>query len=308
MRQDALKAVREEQTVQSVAAEYGVNERNVLRWLADFANGLQNALLAKPIPGPPSNVSAEELSWIASAVRDHNKQQFNFEFGLWTLSLIRHLIKPQFKRELLASSVHRLMKIVGLSAQKPLYKAWQQDPVLVRTWETKTYPAIRARAKRVGATIYFGDESAIRSDYHTGTTWAPQRPDAGGADDWPVLLAEHDLGGQHAGRVTVHATCRLGRREGVRRVPQALDGHCREAGISDCRWSSDPQGKDDQALRRRLGGKLTLFNLPPWSPHLNPDETVWAHVKRNVLRQLVENTEEMKPLTLGALRMHPETP
>jgi hypothetical protein len=26
----------------------------------------------------------------------------------------------------------------------------------------------------VGATIYFADESGIRSDYHTGTTWAPQ--------------------------------------------------------------------------------------------------------------------------------------
>ena len=66
------------------------------------------------------------------------------------------------------------MKILGFSAQKPLYQAWQQDPVLVRTWETETYPTIRAEAKRVGATIYFGDESGIRSDYHTGTTWAPQ--------------------------------------------------------------------------------------------------------------------------------------
>jgi hypothetical protein len=66
------------------------------------------------------------------------------------------------------------MKMLGFSAQKPRYQAWQQDPVLVRTWETETYPAIRAEAKRVGATIYFGDESGVRSDYHTGTTWAPQ--------------------------------------------------------------------------------------------------------------------------------------
>ena len=174
MRQQAVKAVRDGQTVQSVAAAYGVNERSVFRWLADFANGGQNALLAKPIPGRPSKLSAEELSWIANAVRDHNPQQFKFEFGLWTLSLIRHLIKRQFKKELSVSSVHRLMKILGFSAQKPLYQAWQQDPVLVRTWETETYPAIRAEAKRLGATIYFGDESGIRSDYHTGTTWAPQ--------------------------------------------------------------------------------------------------------------------------------------
>jgi transposase len=57
-----------------------------------------------------------------------------------------------------------------------------------------------------------------------------------------------------------------------------------------------------------LGGKLKLFYLPPHSPHLNPDETAWAHVKRKVSRQLVESAEEMKRLALDALRMHPETP
>jgi transposase len=205
MRQQAVKAVRDGQTVQSVAAAYGVNERSVFRWLADFANGGQNALLAKPIPGRPSKLSAEELSWIANAVRDHNPQQFKFEFGLWTLSLIRHLIKRQFKKELSVSSVHRLMKILGFSAQKPLYQAWQQDPVLVRTWETETYPAIRAEAKRLGATIYFwrrvGHPLGLPHRHDLGAT----RPDAGGAGDGPALLAEHDLGRRHAGRISVHA-------------------------------------------------------------------------------------------------------
>ena len=51
-----------------------------------------------------------------------------------------------------------------------------------------------------------------------------------------------------------------------------------------------------------LDGKLKLFYLPPYSPHLNPDETVWAHVKRKVARQLVESAEEMKRSALGALR------
>ena len=40
-------------------------------------------------------------------------------------------------------------------------------------WKTEEFPAIRAQAKDEGATIYFGDEAGIRSDYHAGTTWAP---------------------------------------------------------------------------------------------------------------------------------------
>ena len=50
------------------------------------------------------------------------------------------------------------------------------------------------------------------------------------------------------------------------------------------------------------GGQLQLFILPPYSPQLNPDEQVWAHVKRRVSSQFVESKDEMKRLALGALR------
>ena len=49
-------------------------------------------------------------------------------------------------------------------------------------------------------------------------------------------------------------------------------------------------------------GRLQLFFLPPYSPHLNPDEQVWAHVKREVSRRGVDSLEEMKRLALSALR------
>ena len=57
MRMQAIKAVRAGQTVASVSAAYGLNERTVFRWLAKFASGGENALLAKPIPGRPPKVS-----------------------------------------------------------------------------------------------------------------------------------------------------------------------------------------------------------------------------------------------------------
>ena len=173
MRQQAVKAIREGQDVASVAAAYGVNVRSVFRWLADFANGGQNALLSKPIPGRPPKVSVEEMRWLAKAVKDNTPQQFKFVFGLWTLTLVGALIEREFGKKLSLASVSRIMKILGFSAQMPLYQAWQHDATLVRTWEAETYPAIRAEARAVGATIYFADESGIRSDYHTGTTWAP---------------------------------------------------------------------------------------------------------------------------------------
>ncbi len=49
-------------------------------------------------------------------------------------------------------------------------------------------------------------------------------------------------------------------------------------------------------------GRLKLFYLPPYSPHQNPDEQVWAHVKRSVSRRLVQSKDDMKRLAIGALR------
>ncbi|MDD2767586.1 MAG: IS630 family transposase, partial [Methylococcus sp.] len=39
-----------------------------------------------------------------------------------------------------------------------------------------------------------------------------------------------------------------------------------------------------------------------YSPHLNPDEQVWAQVKRRVSKRLVQSKDDMKRLALGALR------
>lgn len=302
MRQQAIKAVREGQPVASVAAAFGLNVTTVFRWLAKFAEGGQNALLAKPIPGRPPKVTAEEMRWIAQAVKDNTPQQFKFEFGLWTLSLLRELINREFGKSLSLESVRRVMKLLGFSTQKPLYQAWQQDPVLVKQWETETYPAIKAEAHAAGATVYFADEAGIRSDYHTGTTWAPvgQTPVVtvtGRRFSFNMISAVSPRGDVrfmiHEGSVTAPVFKEFLKRlmiGATKPIYVVVDGHS----IHKAKLVKDYV--DTQK------GNLKLFYLPPYSPHLNPDEQVWAHVKRQVSKQFVQDKDDMKKLAIGALR------
>jgi transposase len=172
----------------------------------------------------------------------------------------------------------------------------------VHTWETETYPAIRTEAKQVGATIYFGDESGIRSDYHTGTTWAPQGQtpvvQATGRRFSLNMISAISAQGEfrfmlHEGSVDAKVFIEFLKRLMInanKPVFLIVDGH------------PIHKAKIVKSYVEGLDGKLKLFYLPPYSPHLNPDETVWAHVKRKVSRQLVESAEEMKRLALGALR------
>jgi hypothetical protein len=42
----------------------------------------------------------------------------------------------------------------------------------VKKFLHEEYPEIKGLASDCGAKIYWGDEASIRSDYHSGTTWA----------------------------------------------------------------------------------------------------------------------------------------
>jgi transposase len=302
MRQQAVKAVMSGQSATNVAAAMGVNVRTLFRWLSDFACGGQNALLAKSIPGRPPKVTSEELRWIAETVRDKSPWQMKLEFGLWTLSLIGEVIYRQFGKRLTKPSVGRIMRILGFTPQKPLYRAWQQDPILVEKWQAEDFPALKAEAKQAGAVIYFADEAGVRSDFHVGTTWAPR-------GETPIVKATGRRFGLnmisavsargdfrfmvHEGSVTAQVF-----REFLRRLMQGakqpiilvVDGHpVHKAKLI----------KDYVALQ---AGKLKLVLLPPYSPQLNPDEQVWGYIKPRVAKQIPENKVELKAFVIAALR------
>ena len=199
------------------------------------------------------------------------------------------------------------MKLLGFTAQKPLYQAWQQDPVLVRQWEAETYPAIKAEAA-AGATIYFADESGIRSDCHTGTTWAPcgETPVVevtGRRFSLNMISAVSPRGDFrfmiHEGTVTAPVFKNFLQRLMVgatRPVFMVADGH------------PVHKSKRVKTYVEGLNEQLKLFFLPPYAPHLNPDEQVWAHVKRQVSKRFVQDKDNMKRLAIGALRRTQKLP
>jgi len=57
-----------------------------------------------------------------------------------------------------------------------------------------------------------------------------------------------------------------------------------------------------------LAGKLKIYYLPPYSPQLNPDEQVCAHVKREVAKKFVQSKVELKVRINNALNRLKLTP
>lgn len=302
MRRDAVKRVESGESPEAVASGLGINRRTMYRWLEAYHYGGNAALAAKPIPGAPPKLDARQMDELARMIRHDTPLQYKFEFALWTLALIRELIKRHFGVSLSEVSVGRLMKRLGFTAQRPLYRAWQQDPVLVEQWREHEYPKIAARARREGALVMFADESGIRSDHHAGTTWAPvgQTPvvTATGARYGLNMLSAISAQGHLRfmtveGRVNAEVFRRFLQRliTGMqRKIFLVVDGHPAH------------KAKLVQQFARDNADRLELFFLPPYSPALNPDELVWGHVKARVAKATVQTKDELKRMVDRALR------
>src|SRR4051795_2382359 len=154
-------------------AALGLHRRTIYPWLATERTEGREALRAKPVPGRPRKLAEEQLGELAGLIAESDPRDHGFAVALWTREVVRQLIAARFGVQLTVASVGRTLHSLGFSAQRPLYRAEQADPVAVARWKEVEYPKIAAQARATGGTVYFLDEAGVRSDYHTGTTWAP---------------------------------------------------------------------------------------------------------------------------------------
>src|SRR6185312_11571312 len=75
-------------------------------------------------------------------------RQLSFGLALWTRGMIQELIFRQFGIRLSIVSVGNLLGKLGMSPQRPLYRAYEQDPEKVAEWKEEIFPQIQARARR----------------------------------------------------------------------------------------------------------------------------------------------------------------
>src|SRR6266536_2672165 len=157
MRLRAVAAVEAGQRPEDVATTLGMARSTVFGWIAKYRNGGKRALKARPVPGRPPTLSATQLGKLYALITGADPRQLRFEFALWTREMIQELIRREFGVSLSSSAVGRLLRRLGLSPQRPLWRAWQADPEAVEKRKTEDFPRIRAQARKEGATVYFAD-------------------------------------------------------------------------------------------------------------------------------------------------------
>lgn len=295
LRLRAVRLVQNGESPEVVGKALGLNRTTIYDWLAKYRSGGYDALKSRPTPGAKPKLDGKKLKWVFDVVTQKNPRQMRFEFALWTREMVQELITTKYKIKLSLKSIGKLLAQLGLTCQKPLYKAIQQDASLVQSWLKKVYPTIKRRALKEKADVFFGDAAHIRSDHHAART-------LGRKGQTPVVTSTGSrFGLSLISAITSKGHTRFMVVEGgvdsevfIKFLKRLLTGAKRKIFLIVDNGAAHKSKKTNEFVESQKD-HLELFYLPPYSPELNPDELVWNHLKTHTTgRSTVSDKNDFK--------------
>ena len=285
LRRRVVRAVIHQGLSKSKAARvFGVSRTSVHSWTALYQENGESGLTPKR-PGRPrggGQLKGWQAATIVNIIKDHCPDQLKMPFALWTREAVRDLIHMKFGIRYSLGMVGRLLRRWGFTPQKPVTRAYERNDERIRNWLKHKYPALRRRAKREKAEIYWEDETGLRSDHLAGRSYSPR-------GETPVIRST----GQRFGCNIVSAVNNLGKmrfrvfkgsftqavmidflerliRDAQRKIIVITDGHPAHKGRRVKEWL------------KAHASDCELVLLPGYAPELNPDELLNQDLKSNV--------------------------
>ena len=285
IRIQAVKSVRKDnKSPEEVIEIFGLHRANIYKWLSKYDAGGFEALKSNKAKGPSPKLSPKQKEQFAKLLLA-NPLQLKFEYALWTVDMIKVLITQKFNVSYSKVQIGRLLKQIGFSRQRPIERAYQQDPIKVQEWLNKTFPAIKKEAKKEKRDIYFADEAGFHATAQYGTTWAPTGKTpiiktTGRRQKVNCISAISNQGKlrfmlyeeRFTALVFIDFLKRLLHKQ-TSPISLIVDGHRTHF------------TKDVKEFLKSRKGKLKIYALPPYSPEKNPDELVWNNAKQKVAKK-----------------------
>ena len=313
LRRRVVEAVQQDLSQTEAARVFGVARGTVSRWMGLVERVGRRGLKARRRGRPPvSRLAPRQAATTVRCIISGCPDQLSLPFALWTREAVQELLARKFDLQVSVWTVGRYLRAWGLTPQKPVRRAYEQNPAAVRKWLEEEYPAIRELARPCKAQIHWLDEMGLRSDHQAGRSW-------GRRGETPVVmgtgqrfrcnmissitnrgrLAFMIFRQRFTARVFRDFLSRLLRlmRKTRRKVFLIVDGHPVHKSRLVNRWLAEH------------AAQIRIFRLPSYSPELNPDEMLNQDVKSNAVgRRRAKNQQELIANTRSYLRSRQKQP
>ena len=116
--------------------------------------------------GQTRRLTSKQEDHLQKLITDKAPDQLKLSYALWTRKAVMELIKQETGIAMPIRTVGEYLRRWGFTPQKPVKRAYEQNPNAVQQWLDEEYPAIHARAKKEKAEIYWGDETGVHLSSH----------------------------------------------------------------------------------------------------------------------------------------------
>jgi transposase len=311
LRRRVVAAVQAGMSQAGAARVFNVSPKAVWRWLDAFARNGNRGLDAGRRgrrAGEQKALTPRQEARLRRAVVGKYPEQVALPGLVWTRPQVRQLVRDWFGVGLSLVTVGKYLRSWGLSPQKPVRRAYEQNPEAVSRWLQVEYPAIAARARKEKAIILWLDQTGLRSDAAVGTTWAPvgQTPVVGktgrrfGVNVMAAISNKGELyftcyTGSFTGPVFLAFLQRLVRHLD-RKIHLIVDGHPVHRRIMVRDWLAEHVDI------------IEMHFLPGYSPELNPVELLNGDLKHHVAQENPANRAELSAKAAAHLRRRQNQP
>jgi transposase len=175
IRKIAVRAVEEKgYSPEAVVDMLGLSRSCIYDWLRRYHKEGMAGLETRAAPGAEPRVTEEMETWLRETVLETTPKAHGYDTHLWDCAILAELLHHEFGVWVSERTVSRHLVKMGLSYQKPHYRAKEQDPEEIQYFLEQKIPRIRRLAKNIDAEIAFEDETGVGVSTRYGRTWGEQ--------------------------------------------------------------------------------------------------------------------------------------
>ena len=275
-----LLALAQGQSVRAVAEMLSLGEQPVRDYRNQYLFKGMASLVYQSPPGRPSKLTKTQRQQLAEWLKA-SPQDSGYTSGCWNTPMIQDLIQGQFGVEYHPHYLCTLLKNMGCSYQKARFVSDHLNEAKRLEWRQSRWPKILRQARQKKALVLFGDEASFAQWGSLSYTWAPKGqqpevPTSGKRKAYKVFGLIDSFSGRffykaHAGRFNSASYAAFLLDVLSQTTPHVVviqDG---------ARYHTS---KAMHAFFETHADRLSIEQLPAYSPDFNPIEHLWKKVKK----------------------------
>jgi transposase len=275
-----LLAVVRGEAIATIAKMWDISRQTVYNWIVAFVAKGTDSLRYRKSSGRPPKLTPKQRGRLKEVVIA-GPQAAGFQTACWTTVLIQQVIYQEFGVLYSRQYVGDLLHNLSFSYQKAKFVSDHLDERRRRRWMRKRWPRILRKAKQRRALLLFGDEASFPQWGSLSYTWAlrgqqPVVKTSGKRKAYKVF----GLIDFFTGRLFYQAITERFNSETYRAFLLKVLSETTQRLIIIQDGATYHTSKSTQAFFAAHRDRISVYQLPSYSPDYNPIEYLWKNVRR----------------------------